>query len=335
MEPARDESSATDTRETMRHVFGPVRSRRLGRSLGVDLVPFKVCPYDCIHCQLGPTTERTRERRRHASVEEVLSEVDRALRAGPAPDHVTLSGSGEPTLHSEIGEVIRGIAALTDVPVAVLTNGSLLGDAAVMEACLQADVVLPTLAADDEATFRRIHRPVPGITLQSVMEGMVEFRSRFSGQLWLEVFLLQGLNTSEEQLRGIRSLADSLYPDRIHLNTAVRPTAARIARPVSVEEMARIRDLFGPTAEVVGEFESAGCAVAPTLEPGAVLRILRRRPCTCQEIAEALCVERAAVAAQFDELLRLGEIVGFEVEGEMFFRVRRPPLQRRRPLPSH
>jgi wyosine [tRNA(Phe)-imidazoG37] synthetase (radical SAM superfamily) len=283
--------------------FGPVPSRRLGRSLGVDLVPSKVCSYDCIFCQLGHTTEKTTERRLYVPVDEVLDQVNQALRSGPQPDHVTLSGSGEPTLHSGMGEVIRGIKRLTDIPVAVLTNGSLLWDAAVREDCVHADIVLPTLAAGDEETFERIHRPASGLTLGRIAEGLIAFRGMFEGEIWLEVFLLDGINTSDQQVAKIRALAEQIHPNRVQLNTAVRPPVEMDARPVPPEEMGRICAIFGPRAEVVAEYQTLPTGSEQSVDPREILNMLRRRPCTLDDIADGLTAHRTEVTKHLGALL--------------------------------
>ena len=158
-----------DARETP-HVFGPVPSRRLGRSLGVDLTPRKVCSFDCIYCQVGRTTRKTTEREQFMAASEIIAEVRQKLKTVPRPDYITLSGSGEPTLHAGIGEIIDGIQRITDVPVAVMTNGSLFYDPEVRRACLHADLILPTLDAGDEETFQAINRPAAGLTLARVAE---------------------------------------------------------------------------------------------------------------------------------------------------------------------
>ncbi len=173
-----------------RHVFGPVPSRRLGRSLGVDLVPFKTCSYDCIYCQVGRTTNQTIERKEWVPMDAVLDELK--VKLACRPDYVTLSGSGEPTLHSRLGETIEHIQAMSDVPVAVLTNGSLLWQKEVREELALADAVLPSLDAGNGLKFAFINRPHPCLTFERMVEGLIAFRDEFPGQYWLEVFLLGG-----------------------------------------------------------------------------------------------------------------------------------------------
>ncbi len=239
-------------------VFGPVPSRRLGMSLGVDLVPFKTCSYGCIYCQLGRTTSPVLDRREYVPTTEAVEAVRDALVGGLEPDYITLSGSGEPTLHSRIGDVIRGIKDMGVAPAAVLTNGALLWMPEVRRDLAQADVVLPTLAAGDEEVFRKMHRPAPGLDFHRVVEGMEAFRREYSGQIWLEVFLVAGLNATEDQVEKMRLIARRISPDKIQLNTAVRPPAEDGVVAPTMEELDRIRRAFGPAAEIIAEFGGKG-----------------------------------------------------------------------------
>ena len=179
---------------TSRHVYGPVPSRRLGRSLGVDLVPFKTCSYDCIYCQLGRTTNKTTERKEYVPVDDVLEELAEKLRSEPGPDYVGLAGSGEPTLHARIGDLIAGIKRLTSVPVAVLTNGSMLWRSDVRAGIAEADLVMPSLDAGTPRRFERVNRPHRDISFEKMVDGLVTFCAVFRGKVWLEVFVLAGIN---------------------------------------------------------------------------------------------------------------------------------------------
>jgi wyosine [tRNA(Phe)-imidazoG37] synthetase (radical SAM superfamily) len=179
--------------EIFKYVYGPVPSRRLKRSLGVDLVPFKTCTYDCIYCQLGRTTEKTNLLKEYAPIERILAELKKKLALGPRPDYVTLSGSGEPTLHCRIGELIHQIKRVTPIPLAVLTNGSLLWSRCVQDALMEADLVLPSLDAGDERLFRYVNRPDELIQFETMVQGLREFNARFKKPVWLEVFLLAGV----------------------------------------------------------------------------------------------------------------------------------------------
>ena len=291
------------------HVFGPVPSRRLGRSLGVDLVPMKTCSYDCVYCQLGRTPETTVDRAEYAPVGEVIAEVSRKLSAGVAADYVTLSGSGEPTLHARLGGVIERLKGITDIPVAVLTNGSLLWNDDVLRELRSADVVLPSLDAGDAALFAHVNRPHPAITFDRMLDGLTRLRDAFPGKIWLEVMLLGGITGVEAEARKLAALAERIRPDVVHLNTAVRPAAEEFAFALTDDELRRLRPLFGPTAELAARHDPAredpgfsGCATDIT-------ELLRRRPCTVGDIAGALGIHRNEVVKYLEGLTRSGAVV--------------------------
>ncbi len=303
-----------------KYVFGPVPSRRLGRSLGVDLAPRKVCSFDCCYCQVGRTTRLSAALEHFAPVQPILAEIAEKLRAGPRPDHITLSGSGEPTLNADLAEIITGVRKLTDVPIAILTNGSMLRLPEVRAACAQADVVLPTLDAPDEETFQKIHRPAPGVTLEETLRGLELFRREFRGQIWVEVFLIAGVNTAPEQIRRIREKIERFNPDRIQLNTAVRPTADAGVRALTEAELASICALFGPKAEAIADFRAPASSSAPAAGGDAVLDMIRRRPVTAQDIADGMALPLADALKQTQSLLAAGKIIAEKRGDKEYFR---------------
>ena len=290
------------------YVFGPVPSRRLGRSLGVDLVPFKTCTYDCIYCQLGRTTNKTVERREYVPTDAVLSEIRQKLDEGVSADYITLSGSGEPALHSRIGEVIAGIKAMTDVPVAVLTNGSLLWQDEVAEGLSRADLVIPSLDAGDAALFRHVNRPHEAVSFDEMVRGLAELRGRFRGEIWLEVFLLAGVTGIDAEVLKLKAIIDEIQPDRVQLNTAVRPTAEDFAFALSPAEMKSLCRLMGPTPEVIADFRGTHEAAQFRALREDVLGLLERRPCTLKDIAAALSLHLNEATKYVGELEREGLI---------------------------
>src|SRR5208337_1935657 len=219
------------------HLFGPVPSRRLGRSLGVDLIPRKTCPFDCIYCEVGPTSHQT-ETRFEYEAEAMVAEL-RAYLEGSSPelDFITLAGSGEPTLNLGLGGIIRRLKELTAIPVAVLTNGALLYLPEVRRELQAADLVLPSLDAARDQAFQAVNRPLPGYPLSRLLQA---FRREYPGPIWLEVLLLKGLNDSPEDLEALRRALPTLAPDKVQLNTAVRPGLRSQARPLSLEALAAI-----------------------------------------------------------------------------------------------
>ena len=297
-----------------KHVFGPVPSRRLGRSLGVDLVPYKTCTYDCVYCQIGRTTGRTSRRAEFVPLEEVVAEIERKLEAGAAPDYITLSGSGEPTLYSRLGELIGAVKAVTDVPVAVITNGSLLSDPHVREGLLQADLVVPSLDAADPAAFARVNRPESGIAFKEMVEGLVAFRDIFPKTIWLEILFVAGLNDSEEQVRSLAALAERIRPDRIQLNTVVRPPADADAQPVPREALERFREYFGERAEVIADYGSIRSRPEFAAAREDILAMLQRRPCSLDDVAQGLSISRNEAVKHVEELLAQG-LIAPEVRG--------------------
>ena len=290
------------------YVFGPVPSRRLGRSLGVDLVPYKVCTFDCLYCQVGRTTMKTIERAVYVPTDEVLAQVRDKLQRGARPDYITLSGSGEPTLHADLDRIVTEIKAMSDVPLAVLTNGSLMFDPAVRSACAKADLILPSLDAGSETLFRHINRPYAGLTLQRVVDGLATLRHEFTGPIWLEVFLLRGVNAIEAELLKIKALADRIRPDRLQLNTAVRPTAEEYALTVPKEQMEHLCTLMGPKAEVIADFSAVDGEAGFQATADEVLAMLRRRPCTLDDVAGGLSMHRNEAVKYLEDLSAKGLI---------------------------
>jgi wyosine [tRNA(Phe)-imidazoG37] synthetase (radical SAM superfamily) len=290
------------------YVYGPVPSRRLGASLGVDVVPMKACSYDCIYCQLGPTRRLTSDREPFFRVDEVLADVEQRLRLWPPPDVITVAGSGEPTLFAGLGELIDGVKRTTRIPVALLTNGALFHRPDVRGEAARADIVLPSLDAGDEATFRLVNRPAPGLTLQAVVEGLATFRREYRGRIWLEVMVLAGINDTPERIAPIARLARRIGPDRIQLNTAVRPTFDERAAPVPPERLAELGSLFTPAAEVIADWgELPGDSRQHAPREDEILALLRRRPCTVDDVATGLGLHANAVVKALTVLERRGE----------------------------
>ncbi len=312
------------------YVFGPVPSRRLGRSLGVDLVPFKTCSYDCIYCQLGRTRNLTVERKEWAPVETVLGELNAKLVC--RPDYITLSGSGEPTLHSRLGEIIERIKFMTDVPVAVLTNGSLLWKTEVRQALARADLVLPSLDAGDPFKFAFINRPHSDITFEQMIEGLVEFRSDFRGQYWLEVFLLGGYTAIEADVRRIAAWVKRIRPDRVQLNTVARPAAEDFAVSVAPDVLAQFARRFRPVAEVVAERPSRLARKSARTDAAVVLNLLRRRPCTADQVAAGLGANRLEVLKWLEVLTARGDLNTSRQDAQVYYTVRQPARAKLAPV---
>ena len=294
-------------KKKLNYLFGPVPSRRFGLSLGVDLTPYKTCTLDCVFCQLGRTTHKTLTRKEYVSTDAVLTELRTWISTGGQADYITLSGSGEPTLHSRFGDVLEFIHTHTRIPAVLLTNGTLLNQPDVREAASQADIVKISLSVWHNASFGWINRPHPELVFDRFIEGLKIFRAQFNGALWMEVFLIGGMNSIPDDVKKIAKIAKDISPDRIHLNTAVRPPAQDFVSPLTQKELDSLTHLFDPPAEVIAEFKT-------TLKPGFqvneenLLEMLRRRPCTAEQIAEAFGMHRNEVAKYLGKLIRTSRI---------------------------
>lgn len=285
------------------HLYGPVPSRRLGYSLGVDLLPFKTCSLSCLYCQLGRTKKTTTRRQKFFSEKQILEEVREFLKTGTRVDFITFSGSGEPTLNKSIGRLIRKIKKLTGVPVAVLTNSTLLSRPEVRQELAAADVVVPSLDAASQKVFEKVNRPNPSLRAEKIVEGLVKFRRQFKGQLWLEILLVKGLNDSPAHLKKLKAAVEKINPDKIHLNTVVRPPAEIRAHPLSSEEMQRIKEYFGEKAEVVAGFRKKEQEKAPDNIAQAILSIVRRRPVSLEDLERSLGLTREELSLNLQRLL--------------------------------
>lgn len=302
----------------MSYVFGPVPSRRLGLSLGVDLIPAKTCSFDCLYCQVGKTTNRTVDPKPFVPVADVVEEVKKKL-LKTAPDTITLAGSGEPTLHSELEKVIASIKKITEVTVAVLTNGSLFSSKEIRHRVLEADIVLPTLTSAVDRTFRMIHNPHPKLELSSVISGLEQFRQDYNGRLFLEVVLLAGINDTEEELEGLKKVIDRICPEKIQLNTIVRPPADSRAISLDIKKMEEIMVFFGEKAEIVAEPRLTGQITEKSSQVSRLHEMVKRRPLRPEDIAHALSISLDDVEDIVKGLLIKGQIRKQEHSGKIYY----------------
>ncbi len=308
-----------------KYLFGPVPSRRLGLSLGVDIVPFKTCTLDCVYCQLAKSSEKTIERKDYCDVGAVLDELKKRLDRGLQADFITISGSGEPTLNAGLGRIIDGIKKIADIPVAILTNGTLLYRQDVRADCTKADVVLPSLDAGDELTFQKINRPHLKLSIEKLIAGLCAFRNEFAGQMWLEVFLLEGFNTDTEQIGKIKGAIERIRPDRIQLNTATRPTAEAGIKRLDTKKLEAIAEELGEKCEVV----SSSCVVrvpscvkrnAQYAVRNTILSMLKRRPCSLNDICTGLGLGSDEALKYITHFQQRGLVHSKEKDGIVFFR---------------
>ncbi|MBN1295376.1 radical SAM protein [bacterium] len=303
------------------YLFGPVPSRRFGRSLGVDLVPYKTCSFDCIFCQLGPTTHKTVTRREYVPVDRVIAELDTWIRSGAEADYITLSGSGEPTLHAGFGKIIDYVHSHTAIPAVLLTNGALLNDPDVRVQAAKADVVKVSLSAWDPFSLEHMNRPHHDITFENIIEGQRRLRDNLHGQLWMEVFLVWGTNTTDQDVSAIASWAQTIHPDKIQLNTSVRPPCEEYAWAVPQDHMHRLAALFTPTAEVIAEYNKDLMESIQTDE-NAIHQMLRRRPCTLDDICKSFGLHRNQALKYLGKLMRNDQIYRIRQKDGDYFAAR-------------
>ncbi|MFH0813847.1 MAG: radical SAM protein [Pseudomonadota bacterium] len=293
----------------MKYIFGPVASRRLKRSLGIDLIPHKTCSFDCIYCELGRTTNKTIERKEYILPEKIIINLKEYLKTATIPpDYITLGGSGEPTLHSLIGIIISEIKKITSIPVAVLTNGSLLYQDEVKEELLGADVILPSLDAVSQSCFKYLNRPHPSLQIHQIVKGLKDFRRAFSGKIWLEILFCLGVNDSKGEIKALRETIKEINPDKVQLNSVDRPPAEDFVFPVSTEKLEEIQKEFGEKAEIIAGqiFDSP----TGTIRDGKmrVFNLLKRRPCTLGDISKALGIHQNELVKLLDILRKEGKV---------------------------
>jgi wyosine [tRNA(Phe)-imidazoG37] synthetase (radical SAM superfamily) len=295
----------------MKNVFGPVPSRRLGRSLGIDVIPPKTCSYDCVYCESGPTTKLTFKRQAFVAPDQVIHQLEDYFRKFPgSADALTFSSAGEPTLYEPLGELLRDIKKrFSSIPLMVLTNGSLLWDPAVRRDLLIADRVVPSLDAVTRDIFLKVNRPHPALDLSAIVEGIEAFRREYRGQLHVEVVLVSGMNDHADELVRIAQAIDRISPDRIELNTIVRPPAAPDVLGLCMEEMQKASAFFPRTrTQIIGRFQAAACSAKDSALDERILELVRRRPCTAAEMALSLGVEMALLEETLATLLETNRI---------------------------
>jgi len=303
-------------------VFGPVPSRRLGRSLGIDPVPLKTCNWNCVYCQLGRSVPVTNERKDYWPPGQIVAEVRRVLqtRSEREIDWVTFLASGEPTLHASLGRMIRDVKAITQIPVAVITNGALLYRPDVQEDLMAADAVLPSLDAGTAALYRAINRPHPECTFDRLVNGLLEFRRAYQGKMWVEVMVVKGLNDTEEALRDLAGLFHKLQPDQVHLTTPVRPPAEPWVEPPDEQGMQRARSFLREWVQPEGP--GAGIVKLSGIEslPDALAAVVSRHPMTEAELLRLLPDRsREEVHRALSQLLESGRLQVVERYGQQFW----------------
>jgi wyosine [tRNA(Phe)-imidazoG37] synthetase (radical SAM superfamily) len=309
----------------MKYIFGPVNSRRLGLSLGIDLMPHKTCSMNCVYCECGPTTVLTGSIDEYIPADEIVSELDDYLSSRPALDSITFSGSGEPTLHSGIGRIIGFLKKkYPHYSVAVLTNSSLLSRKDVRTSISGADLIMPSLDAVSDDVFNKINRPAPGITAADIIEGLVELRRDFRGIISLEIFIVPGVNDSDDEIRLIRKACRRINPDRIELNKLDRPGAEAWVRAASLQRLNEIRDMLAPiNAVIIGDAGKVkhSCTDAEFAE--TVISTLKRRPSTLDDLASSTGMDKFDLSRIIHELVNDGIAEETDLDRGKFYRIKK------------
>ena len=309
-----------------KHLFGPVPSRRLGMSLGVDLVPHKICTLNCIYCECGASTNLTTERKEYVSFDEIIKELDNFFLNNENPDYITFSGAGEPTLNINIGRVIDHIRRnYPEVPIAVLTNGSLFNDTKVRQELLQANLILPSLDAATEKAFKKIDRPNKNLKIEDYIRGLVDFRKEFVGTIWLEVMILPGFNDDLENLRGLKDAISRINPEKIQLNTLDRPGVIENIRAATRLELQNIIDLWNiKNVEIIASSAKRKDNKSFRKDKeNTVLETISRRPCTLEDLQDMLGLHINEINKYLNILDQEGKIETYRQERGIFYRLKK------------
>ncbi len=308
-----------------KHLFGPVRSRRLGRSLGVDMIPFKTCNCNCVYCECGGSPTISHTRAEYIPSEELIGELDRYLSGRPGIDYITFAGSGEPTLNSALGTVLKFVKNRFPLyRTALLTNGILFHLAEVREEALPFDLICPSLDGVTPEVFNRINRPYPGLDLPKILDGLTEFSRSFKGQLWIEVFIVPGINDTREELKLFREVLTAIQPTRVQLNSLDRPGACDWVTPADFKTLSAIAQFLQPLpVEIIAR--SSAAAQQPFSHPenldGTILHQLKRRPATVEEIAVMCSATINDIRPIIGRLTEDGRLSETKVNGRNFYRV--------------
>ena len=309
-------------------VFGPVPSRRLGLSLGIDLLPYKTCSMDCVYCECGATTRLTCERKEYFPTDQVIRELDSVFAEQKKIDYVTFSGVGEPTLHSGIGAIIRHIREThPELKICLLTNATLLNDPALVGEIAPVDLIVPSMDGSNDEELFRINRQAPGITLEGIVEGILNFKAHSRAALWLEIFILPGVNDSMESAERFRKLAARIQPDKVQLNSLDRPGLYEWVRPADDATLDRIAEVIGRSVPVekiakhakrVENEEHRELDLAQYNE--RILKTLRSRPCTAEDLSATIGIESERIAPHLRRMERAGLVISEPGSRGTFYR---------------
>jgi len=306
-----------------KHLFGPVPSRRLGLSLGIDPIPYKTCSFDCVYCECGATTTLTDERKEYIPVAEIISELDSFLSTKPTLDYITFSGSGEPTLNIGIGKIISFLKQkYPQYKIAVLTNSSLFSDTEVRKELLLADVIMPSLDAVSEDIFKKINRPAPRINIKDILRGLIDFRKDYTGKIWLEIFIIPDINDTDDEMKKFHAVLKKIKPDLIQLNSLDRPGTENWVIPADEETLLKFQRKFENLPVVtISNYQKREKVKSYNLKiEDAILSTISRRPCTADDLSEILDIHIAELNKYLDTLHENGRIEAVKKPRGIFFK---------------
>ncbi|MFN3567548.1 MAG: radical SAM protein [Caldimicrobium sp.] len=307
-------------------LFGPVLSRRLGRSLGLDLVPKKICSMDCLYCEVGKTTLLTLERKDYIGWESIESAIREAKNKVKTFDVLTITGSGEPTLCLYFEKTVEFAKKMIIKPICVLTNSTTVMLPSVQEALAKVDLVLASLDSARKESFKLLNRPALGVSLEEIIKGLKDLREIMEGELWLEILLVKGINDKPEDLEALRWAINYISPHKVQLNTVVRPPAYPIARPLSYEEMVKVKEFLGEKAEIISSKLPKSDLISPKEQveisieekEQLLLEYLKRRPAPLSELTSLFFFERE-LQELLEKMVESGKIRKVHHQGKIFY----------------
>ncbi len=315
--------------QNLKYTFGPVPSRRLGYSLGVDIIPMKTCNLNCVYCELGRSTRETMTMKEYIPADVIVEEVRRVIATTSRIDYITFSGSGEPTLNTAMGEMIRRIKAMTDIPVAVLTNGTLLYLPEVREMLYDANLVVPSLDAVSQQAFKKVDRPHGRLNVDKIVDGIITFSEEYKGPVWLEILFVKGINDSPEEVQLLAQTVKKINAEVVQLNTIVRPPAESNALPLSEAELREIQQYFGARAEIVANFKAKAGSEKQEKHGNRIYDLIMRRPVTKDELIASLHLSAEIVEDNVTRMLTEGKIAAKQFTGELYYT---SPRRKNRPV---
>jgi len=309
-----------------KHLFGPVPSRRLGISLGIDLIPAKVCSQNCIYCEVGKTTNLTIERQEYISLDSIIEELEIFLKSEPELDYITFSGSGEPVLNSRLGELVSYLRShYPQYKIACITNSTLIWDQSVQNELRDIDVLLPSLDAASEKAFQQLNRPHHSLHAAQIIEGLTSFRKIFKGAIWLEIFFSPGINDQPEELRLLRDACEKIKADRIQLNTLDRPGVIKGLSPLPLKQLEKIVEYFKPLpVEIIAKASLRQQQKSFDHDiNSSIIELIRRRPCTDHDLCQILGLHINELNKYLASLLSANKIREIEGERGIFFELKK------------